>query len=106
MTAGGSADQIELVRIGAEACGVAIDPGHRASTLLDHRKDVAAGLTDIVEIEYHEIGAGLHIGLGVDRELVGAPATPAAAVDEDEHRCVGAAGLVDVELLDLARSVG
>src|SRR5262249_28430516 len=82
------------------------DPGDRAAALLDHRKDVAAGLANIVEVEHDEIGAGLHIGLGIDRELVSAPATPAAAMDEDQHRRVRAPGLVNVELLDLARPIG
>src|SRR5262249_21307644 len=74
--------------------------------LVDQGKRAAAGLVDIDEVEDDVMGAGLHERLGqecVVRRLVGAPG---AAVDEDVDRRVRLSGAVDVELLDLGRSVG
>src|SRR5215470_738266 len=51
MAAGRPAAQVGLVGIGAKTRSVPIDEGNRAPALLDHRKEVAAGLDDIVEID-------------------------------------------------------
>src|SRR5262249_56530190 len=38
--------------------------------------------------------------------FLGGPAAPCAAVDEDLDRCIAARSLVNVELLDLRRTIG
>jgi hypothetical protein len=44
--------------------------------------------------------------LGWNREILRTPAAPGAAMNEDENWCQGPCGAVDVEPLDLGRSVG
>ena len=49
--------------------------------------------------------AGGEEHLGWSREILRAAAAPGAAMDKDEDRCRGASGAVNVEPLDLGRSV-
>ena len=51
------------------------------------------------------MGPGGEEHLGRTREILRTPAAPGATMDEDENRCRGACGAVDVEPLDLDRSV-
>ncbi len=63
--------------------GVAIDPADRAPHLLDHRKQVAAGLIDIGEIEHHGMRAGVNEAARPERRNRPRAGAPGAAVNED-----------------------
>ena len=98
--------QIKPVGIAAEALGILVDPAHRAPHLLDHGEQAAAGVVDIGEVENDVVRPRLHERLGEARIVLGAVGAPCPAMDEDVHRRIGLLGAIDVELLDLARSVG
>src|SRR5215472_10526105 len=52
------------------------------------------------------MGSGSKKHLGRRREILGAPAAPCAAMDEDKDHGRGLPAAVDVEPLDLGRTVG
>ena len=78
--------EIEPIGIAAERLGVAIDPADRAPHLLDHRKQAAARVVDVDEVEHDVMRAGVHERLGQERVVGGAVGAPGAAMDEDVDR--------------------
>src|SRR5438094_4262557 len=106
MAARRSAAKIEFIGVATEGSRVPVHPGDGAAALVDHREQVAVGLSDVREIDHNEIGARLHERFGIDGELARPPSAPAATVNEDHDRGVRTLGLVDVDLLDLGRPVG
>src|SRR5258708_24710473 len=74
MAAGRAAAQVGLIGIGTKTRSVPIDEGNCAPALVDHRKEIAAGLDDIVEINRDEVGAGLDEDLPIKREIGGTSA--------------------------------
>src|SRR6516165_8317361 len=91
--------------IAAEAWGIAVDPGDGAAHLLDHRKQVSAGVVHIRKVENYVVGAGFYERFGQKRVIGTAIGPPRATVDENVHRRIRRFGAVDVELLDLARPI-
>ena len=94
------------VAVAAEALGVAVDPGERAAHLLVHRKQIAAGLIDVDEVDDDAMRAGADQQLGLQRVVGRDVPPPRAAVNEHVDRRAFDAAVEDVEALVLARPVG
>ena len=99
--------------VAAEAFRVAPGPGDGARHLLGHRREIAAGLLDIDEIDDDRMRAGAHDRLGDQRRFGGAAAQPGAAMDEHVDRCARLRGrpacrsrAKKVEPLEFAVAVG
>src|SRR5215813_5473028 len=105
MAAGRMAGDVKAARIAAELLRIPVDPGDRAAHLLGHRQEVAADRIDIVEVGDDAVGAGVNEQLGEVGEVARAPVSPGAAMDVDVDRGVVALAAVDVDTLDLARTV-
>ena len=75
--------------VAAEFVGVAIDPANRAPHLIDHRKQAAAGIVDIGEIEHDKMRASMHERLGKRGELRSLTVAPRATVNENSYGRVG-----------------
>src|SRR5262249_36165105 len=106
MGSGGVAREVETVWIAAKPSGISIDPCDGATHLIGHRHEVPVGLFNRYEIDRDEDRAGRHEHFGRIGGVLRGPAAPCAAVDEDLDRCIAARSLVDVELLDLRRTIG
>src|SRR5262245_63592618 len=97
MRTGGMRGEIKSRRIAAEHIRVLIDPSDGAAHLLDHRKQAAAGLLDIGEVEDDEMRAGAHKRLG-EAGIVGGPiGTPRTAVNENIDGGMRSFRPIDVE---------
>src|SRR5215813_4885660 len=105
MAAGRMAGDVKAARIAAELLRIPVDPGDRAAHLLGHRQEVAADRIDIVEVGDDAVGAGVNEQLGEVGEVARAPVPPGAAMDVDVDRGVIMLAAVDVDTLDLARTV-
>src|SRR5215471_335308 len=106
MRSGGLAREVETVWIAAKPSGISIDPCDGATHLIGHRHEVPVGLFNRYEIDRDEDRAGRHEHVGRVGGVLRGPAAPCAAVDEDLDRCIAARSLVDVQLLDLRRTIG
>src|SRR5262249_14419211 len=106
MGSGGMAREVETVWIAAKPSGISIDPCDGATHLIGHRHEVPVGLFNRYEIDRDKDRAGLHKHFGRIGGVLGRAAAPCAAVDKDLDRCIAARSLVDVELLDLRRTIG
>src|SRR5262245_41347492 len=99
-------DEIDPALIAAEARSILVGPGDRTAALIDHRKDIAIGLADIVEVDRSKMRAGLDEVLGHEGVLRRAPAAPGAAMQKDRNGRVRALRLEDFDFLDLGRTIG
>src|ERR1700719_2562038 len=105
MAARGLATDIELVRVAAEMRGIVVYPSDRAADLIGKHHEAAADILHPGEVRHDIMRAGGEEHLGGSGEILRAAAAPGAAMDEDENRCRGASGAVNVEPLDVGRSV-
>src|ERR1051325_5094328 len=106
MRAGGVACDVKALGITAEGCGVLVDPGYGTAHLADHRHQIAASVGDLREIDDDKMRAGVDEDLGRKSKVLGLPVAPGAAVNVDVYRRVGARRSMDVDLFDLAGTVG
>src|SRR5215813_3654122 len=106
MGAGGVTGEVETVWIAVKPGGIFVDPCDGATHLIGHRHEVPVGLFNRYEIDRDKDRAGLHKHFGRIGGVLGRAAAPCAAVDKDLDRCIAARSLVDVELLDLRRTIG
>src|ERR1700761_4063179 len=99
----------ETLTVAAETLGVAPGPGDGAAHLLIHRKQIAAGLLHIDEIENDRMRAGTHQRFGLQVIIGPFVAPPSPAVNENVDRRAPALRqrrAEDIEPLVFARSVG
>ncbi len=106
MRARGMRRDINAVAVAAEALGVPVDPAERAPHLLVHRKQIAAGLIDIDEVDDDAMRAGANERLGLHGVIRRDVPPPGAAVNEHVDRRALDAAVEDVEPFVLARPVG
>src|SRR5262249_26919454 len=97
---------VEPVGVAAIARRVLVGPGDAASDLVSHHPEVAARRLDGDEIERDVDRAGADEQLRRVAKILRLAPEPGAAVDEHEDRRFRPPGAVDVELLDLGRTVG
>ena len=80
--------------------------GDRPAHLLGHHHQAAPGVLHGDEIRNHEVRACGNKKLGGESMILGAAATPCAAMDVDQDRCVRSARGVNIKLLDFGWAVG
>ncbi len=85
--------------------GILVYPSDGAADLIGRHPEAAADILHPGEVGHEIMRTGDEEHLGRGREIPRAAAAPGAAMDEDEDRCRGASGAVNVEPLDLGRSV-
>src|ERR671919_1560114 len=106
MRAGRMPGDVDLIWIAAEARGVFVDPCYCGANLLRHWHEAAAGILDLHEVWYHPMSAGIDEHFGQISRVLCLAVAPRAAVNEDINRRIPTASFVNVELLDLRRTVG
>src|SRR6266436_6050792 len=106
MPARGLATDVEPVRVAVEMGGIVVYPRDGAADLIGKHHHAAADVLHPGEVGHDIMRSCGEERLGWSSEILRTAATPGAAMDEDEDRCHGASGAVDVKLLDLGRSVG
>src|SRR5215813_8571920 len=106
MGSGGVAREVEMVWIAAHPSGISIDPCDGATHLIGQRHEISVGLFNRYEIDRDKDRAGRHEHFGRIGGVLRGAAAPRAAVDKDLDRCIAACSLVDVDMLDLRRTIG
>src|SRR5262249_46142157 len=96
---------VEPLRISAEALGIPVDPGNRASYLIGHFQKVAAILSYVNEIRDDKIRASVDKHFRRIVEVAGKPRLPSAAMHEHMHWRVRRFGGEDVHSLDCGRAI-
>ena len=90
---------VHLVRVAAEARGIAVNPGNPPADLLGHRRQVAFRFEDVVEVERDEVDAGIDEHLRLVSLSSGIARAPRPAVDVDVDRRTRFPGREEVEFL-------
>src|SRR5215813_1057253 len=96
---------VEPLRISAEALGIPVDPGNRASYLIGHFQKVAAILSYVDEIRDDKICTSVDKHFRWIVEVAGKPRLPSAAMHEHMHWRVRRFGGEDVHSLDCGRAI-
>src|ERR1700732_5229065 len=86
-------------------CGIVVYPGDGATDLIGKHHEAAAGILHPGEVRHDIMRTGGEEHLGRGREILRTAAAPGATVDKDEDRRRVAFGAVNVEPLDLGRSI-
>ena len=101
----GLATHIELGRVAAEVPGIVVYTSDGAADLIGKDHEAAADILHPGEVGHDIMRADGEEHLGRGREILRTAAPPSTAMDENEDRCLGAFGAVNVESLDLGRSI-
>src|SRR3954468_11502635 len=97
---------VETIWISAEAPRVVINPRNSATDLVGHRHETAAGVLDLDKVEHDVVCASVDKHFGGKSKLLCRAVSPCAAMDIDHNRRFSPRGSIDVELLDIGRSIG
>src|SRR5215469_17377609 len=99
------ASDVEPGRVGVETRRIVVYPSNRTADLIRKHHEAASDILYPGEVGHDIMRAGSKKHFGRGREILGAAAAPSTAMDKDEDRRQSAAGAVDVELLNLRRSI-
>jgi hypothetical protein len=92
--------------VAAELPGIPVDPGNRATQFVNDRIETVADVLHPAEIGYDVVDAGVDEQLCRECVAFGRPLLPGPAVDEDMNRGVRCIRPIQVERLDVSRSIG
>src|SRR6202035_475854 len=105
MPAGGLTSNIHSVPVNTEMPGILVYPGDGATHLIGTHHKPPADILHPGEVRHDIMRTGSEEHFGRARELLRAAAAPGATVDENEDRRGLALSAVNIEPLDLGRSI-